>query len=130
MSKMATKRFVTAINCMDGRVQLPVINWMRKEYGVEYVDMITEPGPVKILAENIPNSLVESLRKRTEISVNKHGSACIAVIGHFDCAGNPVAKEIQMEQIKKSLKTIESWGFPVKTIGLWVDENWTAQKVM
>jgi carbonic anhydrase len=127
---MNMKKFVTAINCMDGRVQFPVIDWMKKEYGAEYVDMITEPGPVKILAENTPNSLVESLRKRTEISVNKHGSTCIAVIGHFDCAGNPVGKEIQMEQIKKSLKTIESWGFPVKTIGLWVDENWTAQKVM
>jgi hypothetical protein len=127
---MDTKRFVTAINCMDGLVQLPVINWMRKEYGVEYVDMITEPGPVKILAENTPNSLVESLRKRTEISVNKHGSTCIAVIGHFDCAGNPVGKEIQMEQIKKSLKTIESWGFPIKIIGLWIDEDWTVQKVM
>lgn len=127
---MVTKRFVTAINCMDGRVQLPVIDWMRKEYNADCVDMITEPGPVKILAENTPSSLVESLRKRTEISVNKHGSACIAVIGHFDCAGNPVGKEIQMEQIKKSLKTIESWGFLVKTIGLWVDEDWTVQRVL
>lgn len=127
---MNKKKFVTAINCMDGRVQLPVIHWMKKEYGAEYVDMITEPGPVKILAENTPNLLVESLRKRTDISVNKHGSTCIAVIGHFDCAGNPVGKEIQLEQIKKSLYTLQTWGFSMKTIGLWVDENWTVQRII
>lgn len=127
---MSKKKFVTAINCMDGRVQLPVIDWMRKEYDADCVDMITEPGPVKILAENTQNSLVESLRKRTEISVYKHGSLCIAVIGHFDCAGNPVGKEIQLEQLIKSLKTIQSWGFPIKTIGLWVDENWTVERVI
>jgi len=47
---MASK-FATAINCMDGRCQLPVIEWMKKRYGVEYVDMITEPGPDGVLAE-------------------------------------------------------------------------------
>ena len=25
------KKFVTAINCIDGRVQIPVIEWLKKE---------------------------------------------------------------------------------------------------
>ena len=45
-------KFATAINCMDGRTQIPVIEWLKKEYGVDYVNMINEPGPNKILAEN------------------------------------------------------------------------------
>jgi hypothetical protein len=44
--------FVTAINCIDGRTQLPVINFAQKKYGIDYVDMVTEPGPIKILTEN------------------------------------------------------------------------------
>lgn len=36
-------KFATAINCIDGRTQLPVIEWARKKYGVDYVDMITKP---------------------------------------------------------------------------------------
>ncbi len=115
---------------MDGRVQLPVINWMRKQYNTDYIDMITEPGPVKILAENAPSFLIDSLRKRVEISVNKHGSTCIAIIGHFDCAGNPVGKETQTEQIKKSLKNIQTWDFAVTAIGLWVDENWSVHRIL
>ena len=127
---MSEKKFVTAINCMDGRVQLPVIDWMKKQYAADFVDMITEPGPNKILAENKPCDLIESLRKRVEISVIKHESTSIAIIGHFDCAGNPVEKETQLNQIKKSVKTIQSWGFNIPVIGLWIDGLWTVHKIV
>ena len=36
--------FVTCLNCIDGRVQLPIINWITTNYDVKYVDMITAPG--------------------------------------------------------------------------------------
>jgi len=127
---MITNKFVTAINCMDGRVQLPVIEWMKKEYNAYFVDMITEPGPNKILAENESCALIDSLKKRVEISVLKHASTCIAIVGHFDCAGNPVGKEKQIEQIRKSVKIIQSWGFKVPVIGLWIDNNWSVYKII
>lgn len=126
---MQKKCFVTAINCMDGRVQLPVITWMKKEYNVEYVDMITEPGPIKILAEGQPTTHVQAIKDRTEISVQKHGSSVIAVVGHYDCAGNPVGYETQANQIKKAIHLINSWGFTVQIIGLWVDEQWTVHQL-
>jgi hypothetical protein len=115
---------------MDGRVQLPVIDWMKKQYAADFVDMITEPGPNKILAENKPCELIESLKKRVEISVIKHASTSIAIIGHFDCAGNPVQKETQLNQIKKSVKTIQSWGFNIPVIGLWIDDLWMVHKIV
>lgn len=127
---MSIKKFVTAVNCMDGRVQLPVIDWMKKECNATFVDMITEPGPIKILAENKPYALIDSLKKRIEISVIKHASTCIAIIGHFDCAGNPVGRETQIEQIRTSVKKIQSWGFGVPVIGLWIDDNWIIKKII
>lgn len=48
----ATGKFATAINCMDGRTQQPIINFMKYWYRIDYVDMINEPGPVKALAEH------------------------------------------------------------------------------
>jgi S-methylmethionine-dependent homocysteine/selenocysteine methylase len=51
------KKFGTAINCMDGRTQLPVLDWVKKNYDVDYVDMITEAGADKILAESLPENL-------------------------------------------------------------------------
>ena len=121
--------FATAINCMDGRVQLPTHEWLMNTLGVDCVDTITEPGPIKILAENKDPAGIESIKRRVDISVTKHGSRCIAVLGHYDCAGNPVDKPTQIEQIRKSLQTIASWGFPVKIIGLWIDENWRVNEI-
>ncbi len=127
---MSEKKFVTAINCMDGRVQLPVIDWMKRHSTADFVDMITEPGPNKILADNHEIDLIHSLKKRVEISVVKHASAQIAIIGHFDCAGNPVNKETQLLQIKAAVHTIRSWDFQIPVIGLWVDDNWTVHKIL
>lgn len=114
--------FGTVINCMDGRVQLPVNEYLRKHYGLDYVDTVTEPGPVKILADKLEG--IDSIRRRVKISIEAHGSQLIALVAHHDCAGNPVPKEIQKEQLKSALETLRNWGYDVPCIGLWVNEKW------
>lgn len=126
---MNTNQFVTAINCMDGRVQIPVIEYMKTTYDVEYIDMITEPGPIKTLSKNRDRIIVESIKTRVEMSVMKHNSKLIAIVGHNDCAGNPVDKGTQLNQIQSAIKIVESWNFKAKIIGLWIDENWEVFKV-
>jgi hypothetical protein len=126
---MSDKKFATAINCMDGRTQLPVIEWLKKEYDVDYVDMITEPGPNKILAEYTDKTLIESIKRRVDISVHKHHSRVIAIIGHHDCAGNPTDKQNQINQINSAQRNISVWGFNAEVIGLWVDNNWKVEKM-
>lgn len=120
----ASNIFATAINCMDGRVQLPVIEYMKSRYGVDYVDMVTEPGPNKILAENGDKTTIESIKRRVKISVKRHNSKQIAIVGHHDCAGNTADKEKQTTHILSAIKIVKSWGLNVQIIGLWVDENW------
>ena len=126
---MAHGIFGTAINCMDGRTQLPVANWMKEQYGLDYIDTITEPGPDKILA-SAQGQLVESIKSRLLISVKAHGSKIIAIVAHNDCAGNPVDKEQHLLHVKKSIQTVCSWNLPVeKIIGLWVNEDWKVEVI-
>jgi hypothetical protein len=125
---MKEAKFGTAINCMDGRTQLPVIEWMKREFGVEYVDSVTEPGPIKILAEAPESAAAKSILGRVAISVEKHRSRSIVVVAHFDCAGNPVPRGPQMEQLERALATVRCWGFPVEVSGVWVDENWEVER--
>ncbi|MFA5065730.1 MAG: carbonic anhydrase [Dehalococcoidia bacterium] len=126
---MHTGKFGTAINCMDGRSQLPVTDWMKSKYGLDYVDMITEPGPEKLLYQSSPEH-VKSIKSRVEISVSAHGSKIIALFAHHDCAGNPVSKEEHIRQVRDSLKLIESWGLPVNDIiGLWLNDGWTVEPI-
>jgi len=114
---------------MDGRTQLPVIEWMKATFGVDYVDSITEPGPDKILFDG-NSGLVESIKNRATISVQAHGSQVVALVGHGDCAGNPVPKDVHFEHVKKGMETIRSWGLPVKIIGIWLDDvDWRVEQI-
>jgi hypothetical protein len=126
---MTEKAFATAINCMDGRVQLPVAGYLRKRCKVDYVDMVTEPGPNGILAANKERAIVESIKKRVVISTGKHGSKHIAIAGHHDCAGNPVDKETHLAHVRSAMKVVKSWGFDAEVIGLWVDDRWKVSEV-
>jgi carbonic anhydrase len=118
------KIFATAINCMDGRVQKPVADYIQNTFSVDYVDMITEPGPNKILADNADNAIIQSIKKRVEISVLKHNSKIIAIVGHADCAGNPESEAIQKEHLHEAMQVVRSWGLPVsEIIGLWLDTD-------
>jgi len=124
---MAHGTFGTAINCMDGRTQLPVNEYLRSRYQLDFIDTVTEPGPIKILAEN--QAGVASIQQRVKISVEAHGSKLIAVVAHYDCAGNPVPKETQLEQLESALKTVRAWYNEVQCIGLWVNEKWQVEPV-
>ncbi len=125
---MAEGKFVTAINCMDGRVQEPVLKWMKAEFGADYVDMITEPGPDGIMiAPTTPEQA--SIKNRVLISVNAHGSRIVAIVGHYDCAGFPVPQEEHVTAVRKCVEIIQSWGLSVRILGLWVGETWEVEVI-
>ncbi|MDH3277376.1 MAG: hypothetical protein OEL77_00090 [Nitrosopumilus sp.] len=123
---MATGAFATSISCMDGRIQIPLNDWIKKKYNVDYVDTITEPGVEKKITGNID---LEQIKSKTEISIYKHKSETIIVSGHHDCAGNPVSKEEHVVQIRNSIKIIESWNYPVKVIGAWINDQWQVEQI-
>ncbi len=122
-------KFGTAINCIDGRVQLTVINWMKEKYHLDYVDMVTEPGPDSVTARG-GAAPVEQLKAKVMISLRAHGSDILAIAGHHDCAGNPVSKEEHCDHIRRAVDVVRSWNLPVsKVIGLWIDDGWAVQVI-
>ena len=122
-------KFCSVVNCMDGRVQLPVIKYVQRRFCAEYVDSITEAGPILILSEDKNSIAKQSIFDRLKISVEKHQSAGIAVVGHYDCAGNPAAKEIQMVQIQQAIENLRQQYEHIDIVGLWVDKNWEVHEV-
>ena len=123
---MAKGKFATSVSCMDGRIQMPLTNWIKENFSVDYVDTITEPGIDKQVADNTD---LESIKTKVGISINKHESELIVVSGHYDCAGNPVSNEEHITQIKKGIEVISSWNLGVKVVGVWVDDTWKINTV-
>ncbi|SDM39014.1 carbonic anhydrase [Halarsenatibacter silvermanii] len=121
--------FMTVINCIDGRVQTPVLDWFHENYEVDHVDMITEPGPNLILAKNEDQKTVESIKERVKVSTEEHNSERIAVVGHYDCAANPAGRAGQIEHIKDAVEVVNSWISGADVLGLWVDSDWQVEVV-
>ena len=122
-------KFAASIHCMDGRIQEPIIQFIKDNYHVEYVDTITEPGPCKIVSQNEATPVMESIDNRISISINKHGSKMIFISGHHDCAGNPVSKDIQIQHIISSSEKLQEKYPDIKVIKLWINQNWEVEEL-
>jgi len=113
--------FATAITCIDGRVQQPVADWVKLHANVRFVDLITEPGPDRVLSEGATEVITEIVRKAW-FSLNHHNSSMIALAGHDTCAANSVSKEEHFKQIIEGVRVLISHELPARIVGLWVNE--------
>jgi len=120
--------FYTAINCMDGRIQESVADYIKKKYNVLFVDMITDAGPVKILSNKKTDNLA-SIISCIEISLKKHKSKGIAIVAHHDCAGNPIPDEEQKKLLQKAVTLLVNKYVNVSVCGLWVNKNREVEKI-
>ena len=123
---MADGKFATSISCMDGRIQIPISQWIKENYSVDFVDTITEPGVDKVISGN---SDLDSIKTKIGISINAHKSKLVVVSGHYDCAANPVSDDEHIDLIKKDIEIISSWNLGVDIVGIWVDGSWKVNLV-
>ena len=62
--------------------------------------------------------LIDNVLFRVKISVEKHKSNVIAVVGHIDCAAVTETNYEQKQFIQDSVKLIKKWDLGVQVIGL------------
>ncbi|WP_431061856.1 carbonic anhydrase [Methanobacterium sp.] len=120
--------FATCLNCMDGRVQLPVIKWIMENYNIKYVDMITEPGMNGFLADKSSN--IQNIIKKVQITVDIHDSENVFIVGHYDCVGNPVNDLTHEKHIYAAVNRIKSLFPDLNIVGLWVSEDFEVSNVI
>jgi hypothetical protein len=129
--------FCTVINCMDGRVQLPVLEFMKKRFQVDFVDSVTEAGPVRLFA-NKPSAaasaaderLRESVLSRVLVSTHAHASKALALVAHAECAGNPRPKSEQLAMLERALVSLRQHFPEIEVIALWLDADWKVQELV
>jgi hypothetical protein len=121
--------FCAAINCMDGRTQLPVIQYLMKRFEVQYVDMITDAGPLGILAKEPDATLAQAIEGRLSTAVSAHGVKELAIAGHWDCRGNPEPREVQLSQQREVVLRFRERFPELTVIGLWVNESGDVEEI-
>lgn len=116
----------TCLNCMDGRVQLPVLTWIKENYPVDFVDVITEAGMDGVLANQEDISIV---LRSVKVSVNLNKSTRLFIVGHYDCRGNPVNEDKHRQEIIDAVKRLRPLWPEQEVIGLWVNTQWQVELV-
>ena len=118
---------VVCLNCMDGRIQVPVINWIKDNYPVDYVDMVTEAGMDGVLADS--NNSIDEISRKIQISIEKNHASMIFVVGHHDCKGNPVDDSVHKEHIRLAVDRIKEEFSQMDVVGLWMNEGWSGERL-
>lgn len=124
---MMTQKRAVCLNCIDGRVQLPVIQWIKDNYEMDYVDMITEPGIDGFLSDS--TNPIDEISRKVRISIEKNNASIIFIVGHHDCKGNPVCESDHRDHILLAASRLKR-EFPEMTgVGLWVNSQWKAERL-
>ena len=121
--------FCAAINCMDGRTQLPVIQYLMKRFDVKYVDMLTDAGPLGLLANEPDSPRALAFDERLETVIRVHDVKELAIAGHWDCRGNPVPREVQLDQQREVVLRFRERFPNLTVIGLWVGESGAVEEI-
>jgi len=122
------KNFVICLNCVDGRVQLPVIHWIKAKYKVDYVDMITNAGMDRVLADE--NADIEKVLGTIDLLLDRNETNSVFIVGHYDCLGNSVDEKTHKELICAAAERLKSSKSICRVIGLWVSKESVVEKIV
>ena len=123
--------FVTAINCMDGRVQVPVNRYLKTKYDARFVDIISEAGPISYILD-LDNDILKNMYKKVNISIKIHKSNVLALCAHTDCAGVALGMTdaAQINTIKTAVIRMRKEFKDIEIIGLFVNNEWEVEEVI
>ena len=68
-------KFGTLINCIDGRVQYPVMDYLNKTFDIDYFDAANEAGPLLTLTKKTDKCRLISLKEQIRTSLEEHDSS-------------------------------------------------------
>jgi hypothetical protein len=119
--------FATCLSCMDGRVTLPVIKFIREKHGVDFVDMITEAGMDGFLARSGP---LDGLLSKVDISFEKHQSTIAYIVGHSLCSGNSVEDDQHIQDVRAAIDRLRIFRDLPSLGGLFVSKDWKVSVVV
>lgn len=116
--------FCTAVTCMDGRIQESVTAYLRNYFKTQWVDMVSEAGPVSSIASGEP-TITKAVISRVQLSIKAHSSCGIALIAHEDCAAIPGDMEAKTPITLEAARRLRIQFPGMEVIALWANLDGT-----
>ena len=113
--------FCAAINCLDSARSSPSSSSSCSD-STSNTSICSPTPPLGILARDFDAPRAQAFVERVRIVIRVHDVTQLAICGHWDCRGNPVPKETQLEQQQEVARRFRALFPQLTIIGLWVDE--------
>ena len=111
----------TLVNCIDGTVQLSAIDFAKKIWNVEWVDVITDAAPERILSEAKDTEKVDHIHNNIDASLCNQRKKLLAIASHSDCDINKVSDRKKIEMLQRAVNHLKSKHADADVIGIWVN---------
>lgn len=122
-------KFGTVINCTDGRVQFPVLDYLKEHFDVDFFDSVNEAGPLRTLTKKSDKCRLITMKEQIRTSLEEHASELIVLVGHHDCTDNPGDRAFQEKQLDESMDYLRrGFGSSITYVGLYVNEAWGVEE--
>ena len=113
----------TIINCMDGTIQLPAIDFAKKLWKVNRIDVITDVAPEKILSEKKDQKTIERICQNIEASLCDQHTKRLAIVSHSTCDINKASDSSKKEMLQKAISYLKAKYTDIEVVGIWFDGN-------
>lgn len=111
--------FGVVVTCIDGRIQRAVQEGLRQWLEVDFIDVVTLPGADAVLAERPDEA--PWVWHALQVSLVTHAAQRVVIVGHTDCAANPVTALAHSAQISQAVETLRDRLGVVEVEGMLLD---------
>jgi len=113
----------TLVNCIDGTVQLPAIDFVKKMWNVPWVDVITEVAPERAFSDATSKAEVDHILNNIKSSLVNQQRKRLAIVSHSSCDVYKVSDEKKIEMLHLAVNFL-SQSFPDASVtGIWIDKK-------
>jgi hypothetical protein len=115
----------TAVNCIDGEIQQPTIEYLKKVWLVDWVDVITAPAPELLLSECSDNTGIRLINENIQASMAHQERRRVAVVAHCDCIFNTAPTQVKRGMLQGAVRHLRESLTDAEVVGVWIDGDGT-----
>jgi len=116
------------INCMDGQMQLPIVSYTEKHFGILHTCFLTVAKPSYLIAEKRDSRQAQDLLQNLLVLMLENRPKTIVLVAHHNPADVTETDWMQLKHLDDAVQFLAGLHRSVEVVGLWMDAHGTIQE--
>ncbi len=115
------------ITCADVDMQLPIISYAEKHFGILHTCFLTVAKPSCLLAENRESKKAKELLQELSVLMLEDRPKSIALVAHDNHEDE--TEQTQLTRLNAAVESLAELYRGIEVLGLWIDSKGIVQEV-